>query len=40
MLTAYGSEVPLGSPEEFRKVIVDNLDSTARILKQAGIKME
>ena len=35
-----GSEIPRGSPEEFRKVIVDNLDSTARILKQAGIKIE
>ena len=40
MLTADGSEVPLGSPEDFRRVIADGLDSTARIVKQAGIKME
>ena len=40
ILTASGEEVPLGSPEEFRKVIVDKLDSMARIVKQAGIKME
>jgi tripartite-type tricarboxylate transporter receptor subunit TctC len=35
-----GLEIPLGSPEDFRKVIVDSLESTARIVKQAGIKME
>jgi tripartite-type tricarboxylate transporter receptor subunit TctC len=39
-LTGDGSEIPYGSPEEFRKVIVDSLDSTARILKQTGIKIE
>ena len=35
-----GSEVPPGSPEDFRKLIADALDSTARIIKQAGLKME
>ena len=40
VLTADGSEIPLNTPEEFRKVIADSIDSAARIIKQAGIKLE
>jgi tripartite-type tricarboxylate transporter receptor subunit TctC len=39
MLTTDGSEIPLTTPEQFRKVIADSGDSTARIVKQAGIKL-
>ncbi len=39
MLTADG-EIGGGTPEQFRKIIADSLDSTARIINQAGIKME
>jgi tripartite-type tricarboxylate transporter receptor subunit TctC len=40
LFTSDGSEVPLTTPEQFRKVINDSLDSTARIVKQAGIKTD
>ena len=40
LLTADGSETTQHTPEQFRKVIADSLDSTARIVKQAGIKLE
>ena len=40
MLTADGSELSLITPDQFRKVIADSLDSTARIVKQANIKVE
>lgn len=33
-------EVVGGTPEQFRKVIEESLDSTARIVRQAGIKLE
>ncbi len=39
-LTSDGSEIPLSTPAQFRKVIADSGDSTARIVKQAGIKLE
>ena len=39
-LTSDGSEIPLNTPAEFRKIIADSGDSTARIVKQAGIKLE
>ena len=39
MLTADG-EIVGGTPEQFRKTIADSLDSTARIIREAGIKME
>ena len=39
-LTADGSEIPLNTPEQFRKVIADSLDSTARIVRQANVKLE
>lgn len=39
-LTADGSEIPLNTPAQFQKVIVDSLESTARIIKQANVKME
>jgi len=40
VLTSDGSEVPLNSPAEFRKIIADSGDSTARIVKQAGIQIK
>ena len=40
VITADGSEIPLNTPEEFRKVIANSIDSAARIIKQAGIKLE
>lgn len=40
LLTADGSEITQHTPEQFRKVIADSLDSTARIVKLAGIKLE
>ena len=40
VFTADGSEVPLNTPEQFRKVIADSLDSTARIVREANIKLE
>lgn len=39
-LTNDGSEIPLTTSAQFRKVIADSGDSTARIVKQAGIKLE
>ena len=38
MLSADG-EIVGGTPELFRKTIADSLDSTARIIRQANIKM-
>jgi len=40
VLTSDGSEIPLNSPAEFRKIIADSGDSTARIVKQAGIQLK
>lgn len=37
IFSADGSEVPVSTPEQFRKVINDSLDSTARIVKKARI---
>jgi len=39
LLTADG-EIVGGTPEQFRKTIAESLDSTARIIRQANIKME
>jgi tripartite-type tricarboxylate transporter receptor subunit TctC len=39
VLTADGSEIPLNSPEEFRKVIADSLESTAKIVKAAKLNL-
>lgn len=38
--TTDGSEIPYNSPEQFRKVIADSLDSTARIVREANITLE
>lgn len=39
-LTADGSEVPLNTPEQFRRVIADSVESTARIVKLTGVTLE
>lgn len=40
VLTSDGSEITQPSPAEFQKVIRDAVDSTARIVKQANIKLK
>ena len=40
IFTTDGSEIPYNTPEQFRKVIADSLDSTARIVKEANITLE
>jgi len=39
-LSGDGSEITQHSPEQFRKIIADSLDSTARIVKQANLTLD
>ena len=40
LLAAQATDLQIGSPEEFRKVIADSLVKNAKIIKAVGLKAE